>query len=111
MESKSAIPRINLLSENQIEQIHAATLKILETVGVKMQHPEARELIVKAGGQDAGNEIVKIPAKVVEEALQKAPSKIEVFDRDGQLSMTLSDRNSYFGAGPRQSRAGHGSGF
>ena len=99
MESKLASPRINLLTENQIAQIHGATLKILETVGVKMQHPEARELIVKAGGQDAGNEIVKIPAKAVEEALQKAPPKIDVFDRDGQLRMTLTERNSYFGAG------------
>ena len=99
MKSKLANPRINLLTENQIEQIHGGTLKILETVGVKMQHPEARELIAKAGGEDAGNEIVKIPAKVVEEALQKAPAKINVFDRDGQLSMTLTERNSYFGAG------------
>ncbi len=99
MDSKLARPELNLLTENQIAQIHQATLKILETVGVKMQHPEARELIVKAGGQDAGNEIVKIPAKVIEEALQKAPSMIDIFSRDGQLSMSLTERNSYFGSG------------
>ena len=39
MDSKLASPKINLFTENQIEQIHEATLKILETVGVKMQHP------------------------------------------------------------------------
>jgi trimethylamine--corrinoid protein Co-methyltransferase len=96
---KSAAPQLRLFTEEQLRQVHLSTLKVLETVGVKVQHPEARQLMLKAGAEDAGGDNVRIPREVVEAAIEKAPSSIQIFDRDGEPRMALSGRNSYFGAG------------
>ena len=45
-------PSYRLLSMGQIERIHAATLEILETVGVNIGHPGARDMLAEAGGAD-----------------------------------------------------------
>ena len=55
-----AIPQLQLLDDEQIIQIHKATLGILEKTGVKIQNPEAKAVLVEAGAEDIGNEIVRI---------------------------------------------------
>ncbi len=44
-----AIPQLQLLDDEQIIQIHKATLGILENTGVKIQNPEAKAVLVEAG--------------------------------------------------------------
>ena len=45
----SATPTYRLLDEQQIVSIHHATLEILESVGVRVSHPEALQLLRDAG--------------------------------------------------------------
>ena len=40
-----------------------------------------------------------IPGRLVEEAIQSAPSSITIYDRTGQEAMQLGGRNGYFGMG------------
>ena len=42
-----------LLTREQVEQIHEASLEIFENVGVLVRNKEARELHVKHGCEDA----------------------------------------------------------
>ena len=96
----SYLKRMDLLNLTtlQIEQLHQATLDILENVGVKMCEQEAIELLHAAGARIDGD-LVKIPPHMVRQALQTAPSIIVIFDRDGKRALTLEKGRIYYGPG------------
>jgi trimethylamine--corrinoid protein Co-methyltransferase len=89
-----------LLSPDQIRKLHRSSLEILDRTGVDYHLPEAVELLRRAGASVEGGRRVRIPAELVEQALQSAPRSIEIFDREGAEAMRLEGRNSYFGTGP-----------
>lgn len=60
------------LTKKQIEDVHQATLDVFEKCGVEMCHPQALEVFKKHGARIEGN-IVKIPPKVVNDAMALAP--------------------------------------
>ncbi len=86
------------LTTGQMEQLHLATLDILENVGVKVFEPEALELLESAGALVRG-ELAKIPTCLVQQALETAPGKIAISDRSGSLAMTLEKGRIYYGTG------------
>ena len=92
-------PKINVLNKEKIQQIHDASLEILQKVGVKVLQPDARDLLAIAGAEVINDELVKIPPRIVEECLDMAPSSISVYDRDGNPAMLLEAQNIYFGTG------------
>jgi trimethylamine--corrinoid protein Co-methyltransferase len=92
-----AFPRIQILSRAQIEQIHEATLHVLERVGVKVYEQEALELLRSAGCRIDDKKTVKIPGHLVHEAIESAPKTISIADRNGQKCIQLGGDNVYFG--------------
>ena len=92
-------PRFQLLSQDQIKQIHLATLEILERTGVRVMLPEAIDLLEKKGAWVLSENIVKIPSHLVEEAVRSAPSRITIYDRNGSPAMNLEGLNTHFGPG------------
>ncbi|MCB8814288.1 trimethylamine methyltransferase family protein [Desulfosporosinus shakirovi] len=91
-------PFLRWVSEGQIEEIHFATLEVLERTGVKVDHPEALQLLKDAGCIVNENR-VRIPSWLVEECLRLAPRKIVVANRKGQRVMPLEKNRTYFGTG------------
>lgn len=89
---------LRFLNQEEMEQIHTATLEVLQEVGSDVQHKEAREMLVKAGCSVKGKRVF-FPAGLVEWATRQAPSHIHVYDRDGDLAMDLGGRNAYYGTG------------
>jgi len=66
--------RIQVLSDDEIEAIHAESLRILAEVGVRFHSQRARKLMQTSGAQvDHETKIVRIPAELVEHALTAAP--------------------------------------
>ncbi len=96
------IPKIGLglksIHEDQIKQIHRATLEALERTGVDVFEEESLSLLKEAGADVEGNR-VRIPAWLVEQAIKWAPSKITLADRNGNRKLYLEGNNSYFGTG------------
>jgi trimethylamine--corrinoid protein Co-methyltransferase len=88
-----------LLSEGQREEIYSASLEILQRTGAKVFSKEARELFAKAGCWVDG-EIVRFPIGLCEWAVRTAPSKIILYNRNGEPAMRLEGHNTYFGPGP-----------
>jgi trimethylamine---corrinoid protein Co-methyltransferase len=86
------------LTADQMQQLHLATLDILEQVGVKVLEPEALELLSDAGARVNGN-LVKIQPWMVQQALQTTPCKIAIYDRSGKRAMTLEKGRIYYGTG------------
>lgn len=89
-------PRLSVLDDDQIEQIHLATLELLERTGVELTHPRALEILHGAGARIDGNR-VRIPSWMVEDAVRKAPSRVVLGRRDGERSVFLEGGKVWFG--------------
>jgi len=89
-------PKLRVINDDQIKQIHVATLEVLERTGVKMTHPRGLALLDGAGARVDGDR-VRIPAWLVEEAIRKAPSRVVLGDRNGRGSVILEGDTSWFG--------------
>ena len=84
-----------LLTDEQITRIHEASLRILQDVGVQLPHDEVLSRFADAGATvDSGAQRVRIPADVVEWALEVCGKEFTIYGRD--LSRTAS-----FGQGCR----------
>ncbi|WP_236932608.1 trimethylamine methyltransferase family protein [Geosporobacter ferrireducens] len=66
------------ISKESIEKIHEKTLYILENVGIQIEHAEACELFKKHGANVEGH-TVKIPEKMVVDALKLAKPKFDLY--------------------------------
>jgi len=66
---------LNVLSADDLEQIHMSTLDVLWNIGLLVKSPRAREIFGDNGcAVDEKAEIVKIPAHLVEDAIQSTPA-------------------------------------
>ena len=97
-----AIPGISVLNTEQIETIHAYSLKILSTTGIRIDSEETLRLFEQRTGRAFPDQRVHIPEELVNWALEKAPDQIQIFKRDGQPAFTLdahAKRQTRFGIG------------
>ncbi|MGI6630026.1 MAG: trimethylamine methyltransferase family protein [Bacillota bacterium] len=91
-------PILKWITEDQVEELHLATLEVLERTGVQVDHEEGLRLLKDAGCIVEGNR-VRIPGWVVEEAIRLAPKKVTIANRLGQRVMHLEKNHVYFGTG------------
>jgi len=89
-------PRLSVIDDEEIEQIHQATLEVLERTGVQLTHPRALELLHDAGARVDGKR-VRIPAWMVEDAIRKAPSRIVLGSRNGERKVFVEGNKHWFG--------------
>jgi trimethylamine--corrinoid protein Co-methyltransferase len=88
---------IQLLSKDEQDQIHNASLSLLEDVGMVIMEKEALDLLEQAGAQvEHEGKRVKFPTRLVEKALQTAPKEIKLFGRDVNQFVELKEGNVYY---------------
>lgn len=92
-------PRHRLLTRDQIKEFHRATLEILDTRGVIVQHEEGQDLLADAGCRRLDADSFSIPGWLVEECIRSAPSQVIIYDRRGEVAMRLGGRHIHFGLG------------
>lgn len=81
-----------LLTSQQVERVHQASLEILENIGLRVRHPKARDYFQKHGCQvDSETQVVKFPPPVVAEFSQAIPSKFTFHGRDSKYDRTIPD--------------------
>jgi len=79
-----------IISENQVEQIHESTLDVLAEAGVKVHHEEALKVYKKGGCTvDFDSKLVRFPPALVEECLRKCPSSFRVKSRNPEHDLVL----------------------
>lgn len=88
-----------ILTENQIQEIHQASMDILETVGVQVKNDTGVQLLKGAGCSVKEDNLVFIPRRLVEQCIHSAPSSITICDRNGKEAMCLEGKNIHFGLG------------
>jgi len=91
-------PPMELLSKDQIESIHQASLTILSEIGIDFLLPEARNMLKKAGAiTETGNERVRFDPVMVEQSISLAPKVIDIHARNPQRSFKLGANYLSFG--------------
>jgi len=91
-------PQVRVLSEEQVGELHLATLEILERTGVEVRDKRALELLKKAGARAEGDR-VRIPGRLVMEAIGSAPERVVLASRTGERVMPLERNRVFFGTG------------
>jgi trimethylamine---corrinoid protein Co-methyltransferase len=75
--------RLEVFTDDELHDIHFATLEVLERTGVFVGDDEARDIFASAGCRvDRETGVVKIPGHVVDEAIRSAPSRFVACGRD-----------------------------
>lgn len=86
------------LTDAQVKKIHLASLSILENTGVQVEEAEALKLFEAAGANVDGNR-VRLTASIVEDAVEKAPSRLVLAGRDPQNDLLLEGARVHIGTG------------
>jgi trimethylamine--corrinoid protein Co-methyltransferase len=94
---------LNMFTEDELYEIHLATLDVLQNYGVGVHCDEALDIFDGGGAVvDRENNHVKIPPYLVEDAIRSAPSTILLAGRSPKYDMTLQGGRvgfTSFGAG------------
>ena len=89
---------LNVLSDDEIYDIHTATLEILERTGVIIREKKALELLEQAGAVvDYEKSLVKIPGHLVEEAVSKTPKNFIWHARNPKNNIKIGGEPTKFG--------------
>ena len=82
--------RFEVLSQAEVERIHAASLEILAEVGIKVPYNTARDIFREAGAiVDDAAESVKIPESLVNWAVEQAPSEFKLYGSDSTFQLQI----------------------
>ncbi len=89
--------RLRFLSEEQLDQLQKATLRILEEIGVRFPSEKALAIFADHGAKvDRDTQIVKIPRDLVHKAMETVPRYFQVGARDPRCDFHLEDGVTYF---------------
>ena len=89
--------RVRTLSDEQLDKLQEATLRILEEVGVKFPSEKALAIFADHGAQvDHETQIVKLPRDLVFKAMKTVPRYFQIGARDPSCDFHLEDGVTYF---------------
>lgn len=91
-------PNFCLLDEQAQTRIVAEAMRILEEVGLLIDHAEALALLDGAGAHIDGGRVY-LSTAMVEKALASAPRRIVIYNRHGQPAMDLGQKRIHFNPG------------
>lgn len=86
------------LTDEQVKQIHTASLEMLAHTGIQVEEPEALRLFEEAGADVDGNR-VRLSQALIEDALDKAPSRVVLAGRDPDNDLILEGARVHIGTG------------
>ncbi len=88
--------KIDLLSPEQVNQIHESTLDVLETVGVTFHSKKALDILAEHGAEvDYETTVAKLPAALCEQALGTVPEQFVLGARDPEYDLPLDGEHVY----------------
>ncbi len=88
------------LSDDAVEQIHQATLRLLEEQGLRSQSSLILDLFRRADVQvDVEQGVVRLTPDMVDAALDTAPASFVLYGRDPAMDLRIEPGRVYFGMG------------
>ncbi|MBW2298494.1 MAG: trimethylamine methyltransferase family protein [Deltaproteobacteria bacterium] len=83
------------LTHHQVEQIHEASLNMLEQVGIEFRYPPALEVLSKGGARVEGERVYLSP-QLVENQVKKAPAQFTIYARNPDNDVVIGGDNIAF---------------
>ena len=94
---KHRFPATPVVSEDELEAIHDASLTILEEMGMDFMHVEAREILKKAGADvRPGSERVRFDRNLILQAIKTCPSEFTLHARNPERNIRIGGKNLAF---------------
>ncbi len=82
--------RFEVLSQEEVERIHNASMEILSEVGIQVNYKTAREVYREAGAEiDEQTNAVKIPEGLVRWAVEQAPKEFTIYGNDPVFQLEI----------------------
>ena len=94
---------MKVLSDDQVEAIHNASVRVLEELGIELMSAEARQMFREAGAEvDDATEMVRIDGALLKELISTAPTEFTLTSRNAAKRLTFGGDYMAFGlvAGP-----------
>jgi trimethylamine--corrinoid protein Co-methyltransferase len=91
-------PRIEFLADDDVERIVGEACHVLATTGILVENDDAASLLLEGGAARAGVRIT-IPETLVRSAIDSAPSRVMLFDREGNVALDLGESRVHFDPG------------
>ncbi len=92
-------PPMEIVSAEQIEAIHQASMQVLEEIGMNFLLPEAREILRQAGADvESEGPRVRFDRALIAEAVTRAPSLVHTRARNPENDLTFGANHINFGA-------------
>jgi trimethylamine--corrinoid protein Co-methyltransferase len=88
-------PPLGVLSEDEVDAIHQAALRVLADDGIRVLLDEALERFLRAGAS-VNERMVRIDSGLVESALASAPSDFEMWGRNPERNISIGGRSVVF---------------
>jgi trimethylamine--corrinoid protein Co-methyltransferase len=90
--------RLEILSREEIQRIHTASLDIIENAGVRFPSKRALDIWEAHGARvDRSTYIVKVPGHIIEEALKLAPPSYELAARHPEQDLPMDGNHVFLG--------------
>jgi len=87
---------VEVLTEDQLERIHGATLRVLERVGMQVCSEDVRLELAAVGAKvDDATQRVRFPSKMVEECLALVPPNFLMAARDPAMDLPIDGSGGY----------------
>src|SRR6267154_21975 len=88
---------VRVLSDDQVETMHAAALGILERQGMRVLSPRGRGVLAAGGAEvDEASQMVRLAPALVARALASVPSEVALVARNPERSCRVGGRHVVF---------------
>jgi trimethylamine--corrinoid protein Co-methyltransferase len=102
---------LRLLSDDDVDRIHRAAMRILEKTGVMFRSREALAVLGAAGARiDEGQGRAMFPPEMVMEAVSKCPSSLQLYTSGGSPAAFVGGEESHYAPGSTALNFGDGDG-
>jgi len=82
--------RFEVLSQKEVDLIHAASMEILSEVGIKVSYQPAKDLFQEAGAEvSPDTDAVKIPEELIRWAVDQAPEHFYLHGSDPEFRLKI----------------------
>ncbi|MCW8872579.1 MAG: trimethylamine methyltransferase family protein, partial [Xanthomonadales bacterium] len=90
-------PRLEVLSADQVEAIHLASMDLLENQGMRVLHEGARALLAKAGASvNNDSQMVRFDRAMVLEQVARAPAEFTLHARNPARNFRVGGKHLAF---------------
>jgi trimethylamine--corrinoid protein Co-methyltransferase len=88
---------VKVLTDEQVESIHEASLKILEATGLRFDSGDARQRLLEAGAisHPVRKDVITFPPSVVEAAIRRVPREVTYFARDPAMDIKYDGEHTF----------------